>query len=136
MFGYPVPVLVKDLAEMETVLNNNPFVNERNSEIKSLHVTFLSRVPEPADLAKLTVQAGNDEFIISGNVIYLYCPDGIWQDKAVQLIFREQIKDRRYYPELEVDHGTCESCKGNVDTDKLKQYNLLTSCKSFLIKRA
>jgi uncharacterized protein (DUF1697 family) len=92
MFGFAVPVLVKDLAEMETVLNNNPFVNERNSDIKTLHVTFLSRVPEPADIAKLSVQAGNDEFIISSNVIYLYCPDGYGRTKLSNSYFENKLK--------------------------------------------
>jgi len=92
LFGFTVPVLVKELSELETVLAGNPFINERNSDIKSLHVTFLSRVPEPTFVEKLAVQAGNDEFIIAGNVIYLYCPDGYGRTKLTNTFFENKLK--------------------------------------------
>jgi uncharacterized protein (DUF1697 family) len=92
LFGFTVPVLVKELSELETVLAGNPFINERKSDIKSLHVTFLSRVPEPSFVEKLAVQAGNDEFIIAGNVIYLYCPDGYGRTKLTNTFFENKLK--------------------------------------------
>jgi uncharacterized protein (DUF1697 family) len=92
MFGFTVPVLVKALSEMEPVLKNNPFVNDRHSDIKSLHVTFLSRVPEQTAIEKINVQSGNDEFIISGNVIYIYCPDGYGRTKLNNTFFENKLK--------------------------------------------
>src|ERR1051325_9725329 len=39
VFGFDVPVIVKEKSKMEKVLSNNPFVNDRKEDITKLHVT-------------------------------------------------------------------------------------------------
>ncbi|MDQ3292415.1 MAG: DUF1697 domain-containing protein [Bacteroidota bacterium] len=45
-FKFSVPVLVKDQAEWLRILQNNPFINERNEDISKLHVTLLAAEPD------------------------------------------------------------------------------------------
>ena len=53
-YGFEVPVLIKTPEEIEYVLNNNPFINEHNKELKRLYVTFLAKSPPEQNIPKLS----------------------------------------------------------------------------------
>lgn len=91
-FGFEVPVLVKDLDQLKKVLKENPFVNKRKEDIKSLHVTFLSQ--EPGQLIFDKIVGGKylpDEFILSGKTIYLFCPNGYGGTKLTNNFFESKL---------------------------------------------
>jgi uncharacterized protein (DUF1697 family) len=92
-FGFVVPVMVKELAEIKEVLENNPFVHKRNKDISHLHVTFLSAEPSKDSIDK--IQGGQyaaDEFILTGKTIYLFCPNGYGNTKLTNIFFENKLK--------------------------------------------
>lgn len=75
VFGFEVPVIVKSSEQWLKVFKQNPFLMKRNEDITKLHVTFLSKQPEAADIAQLSnFDFGSDEFQIIEEVVYLFCP--------------------------------------------------------------
>jgi uncharacterized protein (DUF1697 family) len=92
-FGFEVPVLVKEVTELEVVLKNNPFINKRKEDATKLHVTFLSEEPEKAHFEK--IKDGNyaaDEFIVTGKTVYLFCPNGYGNTKLSNTFFENKLK--------------------------------------------
>lgn len=92
-FGFEVPVIVLDLPDLTTILENNPFVNERAEDVKFLHVTLLSDYPDPSDIDKIKAGPyGADEFIVSGRTLYLFCPAGYGNTKLSNTFFESKLK--------------------------------------------
>ena len=92
-FGFEVPVMVKETDELIYVLKNNPFVNKRKEDTSKLHVTFLSGNPEKASLDKIKEgQYASDEYYISGNTVYLFCPNGYGNTKLSNTFFENKLK--------------------------------------------
>lgn len=92
-FAFSVPVMVKELAEWKMAFENNPFVNKRKEDIKSLHLTFLSAIPDEDKIAK--IKEGNygvDEYTILEKAIYLYCPNGYGNTKLNNNFFESKLK--------------------------------------------
>ncbi|HXD92694.1 MAG TPA: DUF1697 domain-containing protein [Bacteroidia bacterium] len=92
-FGFEVPVLVKEVTELEVVLKNNPFINKRKEDVTKLHVTFLSEEPEKVNIDK--IKGGNyavDEFIVMGKTVYLFCPNGYGNTKLSNTFFENKLK--------------------------------------------
>ena len=81
-FGIAVPVTVKTAGEMNAVIRNNPFLQEKGIDLSKLHVTFLSHAPEKTALKMLdAIAATPDQFRSSSKEIYLYCPNGYGKTK-------------------------------------------------------
>ncbi len=92
-FGFDVPVIVRKLDEFKKVAENNAFVNERNEEVSYLHVTFLAEKPEKDSVDKLAgINYPPDEFIIAGDVVYLFCPNGYGNTKLSNTFFEKKLK--------------------------------------------
>lgn len=92
-FGFEVPVMVKTLSELKTVISNNPFTDNKQKYISKLHVTFLSQQPQQNYLDKLnTTQYAPDEFVIIANAIYLFCPNGYGKTKLTNNFFETKLK--------------------------------------------
>lgn len=92
-FGFDVPVLVREAGEFKKVFENNPFVNKRKEDISKLHVTFLSEQPDKVKVEAISGgDYGRDEFIVTGNVIFLFCPDGYGNTKLNNNFFENKLK--------------------------------------------
>lgn len=92
-FGFEVPVIVKELGELTTIVKNNPFVNKRNEDLTKLHITFLSQEPEQINVEKIKGgQYQSDEFILIGSTIYLFCPNGYGNTKLSNTFFENKLK--------------------------------------------
>lgn len=92
-FGFHVPVIVKSTEEMNTVIANNPFINNQNKAIEKLYVTFFSTEPAKALQDKLAeFESNSDEFIIAGNLAYLFCPNGYGRTKLTNNYFEGKLK--------------------------------------------
>ena len=92
-FTFDVPVLVLSANEMKTILNNNPFVNNRKEDITKLHVTFLSHQPQQINIDKIKEgNYGTDEFIITGKNIYLFCPVSYGNSKLSNTFLENKLK--------------------------------------------
>ena len=67
-FDFDVLVIVKTKAELEAVFLNNPY--EKDNEIESLYVTFLSENPK-VELKDKLGDFGDDKYCIKNDIIYL-----------------------------------------------------------------
>jgi uncharacterized protein (DUF1697 family) len=81
-FGFPVPVLLKTLKELERIVRDNPFLKQASIDASRLHVTFLSdAAPKLAEKSLQTLAVNPEQFHINGREIYLYCPNGYGKTK-------------------------------------------------------
>ena len=89
-----VSVILRSGRELEALKESNPFVR-RTKEATQLHVTFLGTEPKPSGLVKLRdVPSSNDEFIVAGREIFLWCPDGYARTKLNNTFFERQLRVR------------------------------------------
>ncbi len=93
IYGFNVPVLVKDAQAWGKVHENNPFIINRNEDINKLHVTFLSNKPNKELIDKLLDYKDiTDELIIEGDIIYLCCHQGYGTTKLNNTFFENKLK--------------------------------------------
>jgi len=78
----PVAVLLRTPGELKDVIARNPFLKEKGFDRSKLHVTFLAGAAGKDALKKLSaLNAGADQFRLSGKEVYLYCPGGYGRTK-------------------------------------------------------
>src|SRR5690606_37381588 len=53
-YGWEVGVLMLDLSDLEKTVKNNPFLKEKNVDLKRVYVAFLSGTPAKENLEKFT----------------------------------------------------------------------------------
>jgi uncharacterized protein (DUF1697 family) len=81
--GLTVPVMVRSKRQLRVVLDGNPF-SDLDVDPKTIHVTFLAGRPDPQGLRELdtlTGQFGDDQFKVTGEDVFLYCPGGYGETK-------------------------------------------------------
>ena len=82
--GFEPRVWLLEAAEMEQAIASNPFP-EAEAEPKTLHLYFLTSVPQNPDLKTLdSLKKANEQFKLIDNVFYLYAPDGIGRSKLAE----------------------------------------------------
>jgi uncharacterized protein (DUF1697 family) len=52
-YHFTVPVIIRTLSEVQTLLTHNSFLAEESIEINNLHVTFLADLPSPEMVNKI-----------------------------------------------------------------------------------
>jgi uncharacterized protein (DUF1697 family) len=88
----PVSIIVRTPAEMRAIIAHNPFLKRRGIEATKLHVTFLAEAPGKAARDALTgIAAGGDEHQLSGNNIYVHCPNGYGRTKLSNNAFEKAL---------------------------------------------
>ena len=93
ILGLEVPVIMRTADQLENILQNNPFLKDRNEEITRLYVIFLAEAPAADSLFKLNgYKSADDEFIVSGKEIYLFCPGGYGNTKFSNGFFESKLK--------------------------------------------
>lgn len=81
-FGYPVSVVIREKGELDKIIRSNPFLSRSTIELDKCHVTFLSSKPEDKHRQAIkNFTNGQDEFQLSDQEIYLYCPNGYGRTK-------------------------------------------------------
>ncbi|KQS30771.1 DUF1697 domain-containing protein [Dyadobacter sp. Leaf189] len=93
VFDFQVETLVVSLPTLNAVLQGNPFINERNEDVAKLHATFLYQLPDAGQLAK--IDPGKflpDEFMLVGETIYVFCPEGYGRTKLTNNFFENKLK--------------------------------------------
>ena len=71
-FGHEVPVVVIGKADLEACLQNNPFLKEKDFDIKKLYVAFISTTLRSDSINDLKMsQIKPDEASIDGSRIYI-----------------------------------------------------------------
>ncbi len=91
-FGFDVPVMVKEVQDIAIILQNNPFVKDRNEDEKALHVTFLSEIPDTEAVEKIkNATYDGDEFVIVEKTVYLYCVNSYHKTKLSNNFFEKKL---------------------------------------------
>ena len=81
-FGFAVRVFLKTAKELNEIAKENPFVKDGAIDRTKLHVTFLSEhAPTTAARSLEPLAVKPERFQISGQAIYLYCPNGYGRSK-------------------------------------------------------
>lgn len=71
-FGHEVPVIVVTKADLEACFTNNPFLKEKDADIKKLYVAFVSVELKSENINDLKIsQFKPDEARIDGNRIFI-----------------------------------------------------------------
>ena len=85
-------MLVLTIQELKRSLEYNPFIKNQLKDPAFMHLTFLSGIPDQELVEK--IHPGfylPDEFIISGKIIYLYCPTGYGNTKLSNSFFEKKL---------------------------------------------
>jgi uncharacterized protein (DUF1697 family) len=92
-YKFEVPVVIRNVEELEKITSGNPFLKEKNIDPEKLHVTFLEEAPGKTELeiAK-TINYPPERFVIQGKDIFVYCPNGYGNAKLTNNFFESKLK--------------------------------------------
>lgn len=86
-YGFPVPVLLRSIAELRKAVEVYPFM-EGGADPARLHVAFLEKKPTASKVAALDpARSPGDSFQVLGQEIHLYCPNGLARTKLTNAYF-------------------------------------------------
>lgn len=92
-YDFTVPVIIRNVEELEKVITINPFLKEKNINIEKLHVTFLSGIPNRSNLESLKkIDYSPDRFIIIDKEAFLYIPESYGETKLSNKFFENKLK--------------------------------------------
>lgn len=92
-YDFHVPVIIRSQQEMKKVIASNPFLQEKNIDLKKLHVTFLSEIPAKENVKNLEdIDLSPDEFMMKGKEIYLHIPGSYAETKLSNSFFEKKLK--------------------------------------------
>lgn len=90
-YQFNIPVITISAEELLNCFSQNPFLNLED-DIKKLHVTFLSAIPEEAKIKTLKIpNYNNDQYKIKEKIIYLHTPDGFAKTKFNIATFEKNL---------------------------------------------
>jgi uncharacterized protein (DUF1697 family) len=88
----PVSIIVRTPAALRAIIARNPFLKRRGIDPAKLHVTFLTEVPgKEARNGLNEIPAGKDEPYLSGENIYIYCPNGYGRTKLSNIAIEKAL---------------------------------------------
>jgi uncharacterized protein (DUF1697 family) len=105
-FESDVRVILREKDSLERILTNNPYINHRKTDHETLYVTFLSEAPTITAINKANAARDvdgsdyenysnsspeDDEFIIYGTEVYLYCLNGYGKTKFSNTFFEKKL---------------------------------------------
>ncbi len=95
-YDFQVPVIIRNIEEMESCIKNNPFIG-KYADLDKFHVSFLSQKPTESNIDELNDKAkegyfGDDEYLILGKEVYLYCPNGYGITKLSNNFLENKLK--------------------------------------------
>ncbi len=77
IFGYHVPVHVLHYEDLKKIIEKNSFIKDTSKDPSFLHITFPFGVVKSNKEAEIiNAKSESEDFFITGQAIYLYCPDG------------------------------------------------------------
>ena len=92
-FGFSVPVMIRTIVEMQSVINANPFIKDPGQTIEKLYVTFLDKAPAQSALEKINpYDFLPDKFILHHREIFLVCASGYGTTKLSNTFFEDKLK--------------------------------------------
>jgi uncharacterized protein (DUF1697 family) len=92
-FGFPVKVMVRTAAELNVIIENNPFQNQPMRESNRVIAMFLAS--DPINKALEDIQktyTGPEEIHIIGKQAYIYYPNGMGRSKLTNTFLEKKLK--------------------------------------------
>ncbi len=92
-YGFEVPTIVRNVAYFDKISKNNPFLKNPDINLERLYVTFLAEAPSENlknEVSKITYPG--EQFIISGDAIYLFCSIGYGEAKLNNNFFEKKLR--------------------------------------------
>lgn len=90
-YDFEVPVIVMNVEELKTAIDNNPFYE--NTAIEQLHLTFLSTLPNTTDIKQIeNTDFTPDAFKIKDKNIFIYCEGKYHKSKLTNNFFEKKLK--------------------------------------------
>ena len=93
-YQFEVPVMIRLADEIAAIIENNPFLKQKDTDIERIYVAFLSEKPSEVYLEKVhTFDFSPDQFVIVDKTIYLYYPvTGYGNSKMTNNFFESKLK--------------------------------------------
>ena len=92
-FGFHAKVMVRTSAELQAIIESNPFQSQPMKESKWVVVMFLEARPDSGALKDLQeTYAGPEELYLIGQEVYIYYPDGIGRSKLTNTFLEKKLK--------------------------------------------
>jgi uncharacterized protein (DUF1697 family) len=92
-YGWDVGILMLDLPYLRKMVANNPFLKEKDLNLKQLYVAFLSDKPLNENIEKFRqFDVQNDIAILEGDVMYLKYAIGAGQTKLSNALIENKLK--------------------------------------------
>ena len=92
-FGFDVPVMLRTVTQIRSLLTSNPFLSEINFDPAKMAVIFLHDNLTESQIQKVAdVDYPPDKFRIIGNEIYTFCPNGFGKTKLYTNFFENRMK--------------------------------------------
>ena len=91
-FGYKVEVILKTPDELKRAIKSNPFLKDKKKNSERIYYTFLSENPSPSNSKILNeIDHTPEQFILNGDVIYLFLPNGAGKSKLNNNFFEKRL---------------------------------------------
>ena len=92
-FGFRSDVIVRSAAELDTIIENNPFRGQTDKEPNWIIVMFLATQPAAtAQEELLKTYSGPEEIIFAGKEVFIYYPNGIGRSKLSNSLLERKLK--------------------------------------------
>ncbi len=89
-FGYAVSVFMREPADFQRIIENNPFLTARSEDPTKLYVTFLRERPSEGTLEPPANETG--QFMMGEREIFVFVPDGYGRTKLSNNFFERKLK--------------------------------------------
>ena len=91
-FSYNVPVMIRTTEELKKILASNPFQAEHNFDPSKMIAIILYEKPGEEQLNKMKgIDYPPDKYEITGNEIFVYCPNGFGRTKLYTNFFEKKL---------------------------------------------
>jgi uncharacterized protein (DUF1697 family) len=90
-FGFGIPMMVRTAAELRAARDANPFPE---ADPARLYVVFLARGRGGTDGEIDPARSPPDRAVLKGDVIYLWCPEGVGRTKLTAAFLEKQAGGR------------------------------------------
>ncbi|WP_273568187.1 DUF1697 domain-containing protein [Maribacter halichondriae] len=92
-FDFDVPVLVRTYDELKSIFEKNPFTDQVDIEKKQVYFAILKETPAPDLMAAFKKEKfDHEEFLATGNCIYLNCLKGAAEAKLSNNLIERKLK--------------------------------------------
>ncbi len=91
-FGHDVAIIMIEKQDLENCLNKNPFLNQKELDLKKLYVAFVSKELNENSIHELKIsQFKPDEAVVDGNKIYIKYDVGAGKTRLDQKYIEKKL---------------------------------------------